>query len=517
MPAEVVELCAVDTQLYSKTFFPKTVRQDFAPFDRQVDNFIEGPGIFKILKLFRGGAKTTKSRIFASKRIAYGISKNILVIGKSEGHAKRTIKWLKQHVRYNRKWKSTFGLSEGVPWTDTECEILQMLPGMDEPTRVHLIGMGITGSVRGINTDDWRPDLILLDDVLDEETAGTEDQRSKIEDLIFGAVEGSLAPQSEEPNAMILCLQTPLNREDFTMKAENSERTKVLTISILTQDGQSAWPSRWTTEQVLQKKLDYIKRNKLSVWNREYECKLTSPERCAFRGDWLRRWDVLPKYMSHVLVIDPVPPKTDLQLRKPGDAVTGDYEALGVTGNYGGKFYEREISVMRGHTPNWTVAEFFRLCTTYKVQYVIVETVGYQKTLSWLLREAMRLKGIYWPILEWDRKISKYHTITDGLSGPMSEGAFLIPPDDSPQGMHHSEGMRQFVEQVQGYPHDVSNDDALEVGAIGVGYCSGKFVLGDTQVEALDGLQQAEMEEDARARRRTAFGVREAVHVERCP
>lgn len=505
LAAEIVRLCATNQQLYARTFFPKTVRQEFPPFDKLVDQVLEGPGRMKMLQIFRGGGKTTKVRLFASRRIAYGISRNIVIVGKSEGHAKRTVKWLKNHVRFNKKWRETFGLMPGIPWTDTECEILQMLPGMEEPVRIHVIGVGITGSIRGINTDDFRPDLIILDDVLDEENASTEDSRLTLESLVYGAIYGSLVPSSEEPNALMVALQTPLNAADYSMKAEKDPDWNFIRISILTSEGNSAWEARWSTTTVLNMKLGFIRRNKLSTWNREYECKLTSPEQCALRLDWVRRWKGLPQYLSHVLVIDPVPPPSDKALRKPTDEATGDYEALGVLGCYGGDFFQREITVNRGHEPLWTCNETRRLCEKFRVQYIIVETIGYQRALAWLLRQAMKSWGKYWPVIEFTDQGSKFNRIVDGLSGAGSQGHYFIPPDDSFEGIAHSEGMRMMLEQWETYPRPSNgHDDALEVAAVGVSAMSGKITLGDDN--AISAEEQVQMDQDAREERRTRGG-----------
>lgn len=497
---EIVQLGARDTRLYGKFFFPKTVRQAPAPFHDDMDRIIEGPGRLKMLQVFRGGAKTTKLRIFLSKRIAYGISHTILVVGKSEGHAARSIKWIRNQVTFNRKWAQTFGLSRGVKWTDTECEILRMLPGMTEPERVTIVAMGITGSIRGINIDDWRPDLIILDDVLDEENSATPEQREKNEALIYGAIKNSLAPASEEPTAMLVALQTPLNREDYSVKSEHDPDWIFVRISCWTNETkdepiehqESAWPARFPSEVLRQEKLGFIRRNKLSVWLREMECKCASPETSSFRAEWLVRFTELPKFLTHILVIDPVPPPSPIQLSQ-GNALK-DYEALGVIGGFAGKYYAREISVNRGHEPNWTVAEFWRLYAKYKPQWVIVEAIGYQRTLAWLLKQSMRLKGIYVPVQEFTDNGSKFYRITDGLSGSASHGALLIPPDDAPEGIQHSDGMRQFVQQFAEYPA-VSHDDALEVIAVGLSAIAGKILLGDEH--ALE-VEKALEQEDRR-------------------
>lgn len=97
---ELVQLGAVDTDLFGKTFFPKAMRSDSPEFDADVWNALENPAYRLVnLKLFRGAAKTTKLRVFAAKRIAYGISRTILWIGASESHAVRSVQWLRSQIK----------------------------------------------------------------------------------------------------------------------------------------------------------------------------------------------------------------------------------------------------------------------------------------------------------------------------------------------------------------------------------------------------------------------------------
>lgn len=482
--SEVVSLAAIDSRLYGKFFFPKVIRQEYAPFHERMDQILEGPGRRKMLKAFRGSAKTTKTRLFISKRIAYGISRTIVVVGKSEGHAARTVRWLKSQITVNRKWATTFGLVRGIKWTDTECEIVRFLPGMAEPERITVIAIGITGSVRGINVDDYRPDLIVLDDVGDEENCGNVEQREKIEDLIYGALLNSLAPESEEPMACIVVLQTPLDREDFSVKAEKLPSWIVLTIGCWTDETrdlpldqqESSWPARFSSEGLRAEKLDAIARNKLSTFLREMECKVTDPETCTFRSTWLRNWVTLPKILTNVLVIDPVPPPSPKQIATGN--VKKDYEAFGVIGAYAGEFYARAARVNRGHEPNWTISTFWQMYMQFRPQLVIVEAIGYQRVLKWLLSQSMKSRGVYVPILEFADQGSKFNRIVDGMSGPTSHGTFYLPPPDDPEGINHSEGMRQLVQQFSEYP-TVSHDDALEVFAVGLSALQGRILIGD--------------------------------------
>ena len=465
---ELVQLCAVDPFLFCKTFFPRTFRQDFAPFHRQMWEFVERPGKrLRMLQVFRGGAKTSFLRALAAKRIAYGISRTILYIGKSEGHAVRSASWLRSQVEFNSAFANTFSLRKGARWSGGEAQIFHGV----ENHPVWVVAMGITGSVRGLNLDDFRPDLIVLDDIFDEENSATLEQREKVEELVYGALMESLAPESEIPDALMIGLQTPMQREDYSIKAMNDPQWDFMRIGCWTSETEdlpldnqeSAWPARWSSRVLREEKRAALQRNKISLWMREKECKIVSRETSSFKPEWLSRFTEVPTGITHVLSIDPVPPPSAVQVAK--NLHNKDYEAISVIGVYGGKYYLREVSINRGHDPGWTVNECFRLSEKYKPRKWIVESLAYQRTLSWLLREAMKAKRKYFLVSEFTDQRSKHQRIEDALTGPASNGALLIPPDAAPEGMQYSEGMRHFVQQFSEYPQ-VGHDDALDSVAI---------------------------------------------------
>lgn len=452
---ELVSLCAVDSTLFSHTFFPRTVRQEGASFHNDIWDLLEGNNRLVNIQVFRGGAKTSILRMYTAKRIAYGLAHTILYIGKSEGHAIRSIKWLRRQVEYNKQFAQVYGLRRGKKWQDVEAEIWH---GTDEYP-IWIMGSGITGDIRGINQDDFRPDLIVIDDALNEENSATSDQRSKISNLIYGALKESLAPESEAPDAKMVMLQTPQNKEDASTVALTDPEWKSASFGCWTAETadlpthlqRSIWPARWPDATLRKEKEAAIRRNQLSLWLREKECKLISPETSAFNEDWLKFYDLEPEHMQITMAIDPVPPPSDIQIAK---GLRGkDFEAFAVVGRHRGDYYLLEYSLNRGHEPTWTIAEFFRLAMKYQPRRIIVESVAYQRTLAWILRQAMQHQKRYFVIKETDDKRKKYDKIVDGLNGLSSMGHLFVSRE------HH-----EFIAQFRAYP-DVSHDDLIEVVA----------------------------------------------------
>jgi phage terminase large subunit-like protein len=423
-----------------------------------MDRHLQDPNVrFFHSRIFRGGAKTTRLRTFTAKRIAYGLSRTILYIGASEGHASRSIQWLRGQIDRNVPFASTFGLAPGKKWQDVECEIVNSVTG----DVCWVLGVGSTSNLRGINFDDYRPDLIIVDDVITDENSATLDQRNKTDTLIFGAIKESLAPRSEEPNAKMVFLQTPLHPDDSSHKIEKDPEwtfqfAPCWTLGTLDNDVEhqdSAWPERYPSPELRASKRSAAASGRLSTWVRENECRIISAEASAFRSSWLIRLPELPAPGStfNVLAVDPVPPPSDREVAK---GLQGkNWESILVAGRGLGNYYVLDYATNRGHEPNWTVWKVFELAQRYRVAFIVVEAVAYQRTLKWLLEQEMRRRQIYYQIRPLDDRRKKYNRIVSTLSGIASQGQLYCH-------VSHTE----FIQQFEQYP--VEPDDVIDSAAM---------------------------------------------------
>lgn len=422
---EVVELAAVDGNFYARTFFPKAARQESPDFHKEMDTVLENPANrFVGFEVFRGGAKTTKLRLFASKRIAYGISRTIIFVGKSQDHAVKSIHWLKQAVEYNKLWAGTFGLRKGTKWTDSEIEIIH---GTDEyPIRV--IALGITGSVRGINVDDYRPDLIILDDPCDEENTATAESREKISNLVFGALSKTLAPTSEAPDATMALAQTVLVQGDLIDRVMVDPQWAAVRYSCFDSRGESAWPERWSTQELLDDKAAHINRNQLSLWLREMECQLVNQENAAFLLRWLGYWDVLPPGGLTYIGIDPTPPPKDGNALKQVNLKLDDAVIM-VIKFHGGKVYVVEYYDCKSPDPEEFVNKIFEMVARHNPMMVGVETTMFQRMLKWYIDREMLRRRQFFTVVPVEDKRKKETRIVQTITRYASNGGLLIHKD----------------------------------------------------------------------------------------
>lgn len=448
-PQQAAEAGAESLTLYGKLFFPRTFRQESPEFHEAIGRALYSPERYNAFEVFRDGAKTTLLRTYKSQRIAYGISRTIMYVSVSQQHATFSVRWLRRQIMYNKRWTQTFGLVQGHKWTDEHCEIIHknMPPNEDgSPVVITVLAMGITGQIRGFNPDDYRPDLIIIDDVLNEENTATPEQRKKIEDLLFGALLNSLAPASEAPLAKAVFLQTPFDKKDAIEKCMNDPQWNPTRFGILDYskhpEGMSRWEARYPTEQVRVDKAAHIRRSQYRLWMREKECVIVSGEEKAIDVSMFRFYDVLPEQLDAVVSLDPA----------SSDSPDADEFAIAAVGFKGVDVYLLDYSSAKGVMPDKASADTFNLALLYHAFRLVVEVVAFQKIMAWYLEQDMARRRIFFTIIQLKVRTSNANRIMQTIPTLAAHGHFHVRPSHT-----------KFIAQADDYDPAVKKiaDDLL--------------------------------------------------------
>lgn len=444
-PREAVQLGAESLIDYGHIFFPRTFRQKSPEMHEAIGRALYSSARFNAIEIFRDGAKTTLLRVFTSQRIAYAISRTIMYVSISQRHATYSIRWLKRQVEHNSRWARTFGLKKGSKWTDEWIEIYHGI----EDTPITVLAMGITGQIRGFNLDDFRPDLIIVDDILDEENTATVEQRKKIEDLLFGALLNGLAPASESPHAKAVFLQTPFNKNDAINTCMNDPEWHPIKFSCFDEKGESRWPERYPTETLKKAKEAAIRRGQYRLWMREKECQIVSGEEKAINPEHFKTYDTLPEYLDVIIAIDPA----------SSDSPKADDHAIVALGFKGMDVYVLDYHLAKAVMPDEAANHFFSLALLYHPRKAVVETIAYQRILKWYLEQEMRKRRIFIAIHAVQDRRSKANRIMQAIPGLAAYGHFHIRPS-----------MSQLVTQADDYDPEVDEqpDDLLDAIATGI-------------------------------------------------
>lgn len=444
-PQEAVRLGATSLTRYGRLFFPKTFRQSSPAMHEAMGRALNNREYRNVaIEVFRDGAKTTLLRTFTSQRIAYGISRTILFVSASQGHSILSLRWIKRQVEHNRLWANTFRLKKGSKWTDDHIEILH--EALDTP--ITILALGISGQLRGFNIDDHRPDLIICDDTSTDEASNSADQRGKQTNLVFGALFNSLAPRSEAPDAKAIILDTPKSKFDLIESCEKDEEWTFFRYGVFGEDGESRWPERYPTAELLKAKEAAIKVGRLAIWMREKECKVISEELASFKIENLRYWDTLPERMTFVISIDPA----------SSEEKTADDNVVAVVAFYRDQVYLVDYKAAIGQDPEMVAAAVFEFARRFRPLGIVVESISYQRVLAWYLEKRMREQRVYLPVYKVQDRRRKSDRIVQALGETSGY-----------QRLHCRTSHTKFIEQFTEYsPLAQMHDDVIDAVSMAV-------------------------------------------------
>lgn len=329
-----------------------------------------------ITVLPRGFSKTT---LFKGDIILDIIQQNPdakvqLYVSEAGPHAEAQVNDIRMELQFNERIIELYGKQaperqEPQKWTDSEFETLN---GM------FLIARGRGGQVRGLNRSSTRPGKILFDDLEDEESVSTPEQRRKVKRWFMGALEraGKLIGRTKR-----FGLGTILHHEALIPEMSKDAKWVVIEFGAIDLDDEALWPEAMTLEDIEREKLSYASRGELSVFYREIMSKNVPDEDKEFRTDMiLHKVMQREEFVAVAMAVDPAISK------KQGASLF----AIGIVGMTNkGHLQVLEAFGKAGMDPRQQVDKIFELKIKWDCTLVGIETIAYQQALQFLVKEEM--------------------------------------------------------------------------------------------------------------------------------
>ena len=279
------------------------------------------------------GKSTINSFLFPLYSTLYNKSQFTLIISATEQIALPFLDMIKDELENNQLLIEDFGIFKGNRWNNNEIWIRGRV-GLDACIMIR----GIDGSLRGIHFKQHRPQLVLLDDLLKDDTAKSESKREQVKNTFTDVV---IPIGTRDTN--ILVVGTVLHEEDLMADLLKGKIPGVRSIKksaiISWSERDDLW-SQWETKYNNLQDLDRIETAKSFFYDHEEEmlegteilwseyldyyylmCKKQAMGDKSFYKEMqndprssddyifqnISHWDELPKYeeMELVMYIDP--------------------------------------------------------------------------------------------------------------------------------------------------------------------------------------------------------------------
>lgn len=329
------------------------------------------------LGLPRGFGKTTLVKLFILFCILFTNRRFILVMSNTATHAQNIIADVEAMLD-EPNIKKIFG-----DWTlGIETNNKDVKKFGYRGRTIILAGIGAGGSVRGLNIDNARPDVMIFEDVQSREDA----ESQKVSDDLYKWMLGT-AQKAKSPKGcltLFIANMYPTPHSILKKLKKNKYWAKFICGGIL-EDGTSLWEDLQPIKQLMEEFLRDSESGHPEIFHAEVlndeNASLNNLVDFAKLKPYLFEDDDIPS--GKFIVIDPATDKAN------ADAVSVGYFEV----HDGNK--PVLIDLVEGRlSPKETIMTALKFCSQYNCYLVAIEANSYQYTLKWWSEEVCRELGI---------------------------------------------------------------------------------------------------------------------------
>ena len=292
--------------------------------------------------------------------------KDILLVSAASGLAEWWLGKIKRELESNISIIQTYGDLRSHIWRQDHIEL---------KNGAVIRARGAECKLRG-----YRPDLVLIDDLESTETVWSETGRLKLADWFWKTLINVMNPE-----AQLIMIGTLLHPESLLAKILEKPPAgwHAKRYTALKEDGESIWPSKWTTRDLENRRLEIG----TAAFEQEYQNNPIPDEWRTFKEETIKYFDKEPLGCAYFTTVDPA-----ISVNTMKDP---DYTAV-VTCAVDSDKNIFVVDVTRKRMlPDETVDEVLRHYEEHNSDVVGIETVGFQKVLKFAIDEECNRRGIH--------------------------------------------------------------------------------------------------------------------------
>jgi predicted phage terminase large subunit-like protein len=430
-------------------YFHQYMEYESAPFHKEMFDILENDAIkLAVFCAFRGSAKST---IITTAYVLWAIlgvqqKKYIVISAQTDAKGRQHLQNIKNELENNTLLQQDLG-----PFKEEKDSIGNATGLTLKKLGVKIIVTSVEQSIRGMRNNQYRPDLIIVDDIEDINSVKTREGRDKA----FNWLTGELIPAGNTKTRVIAVGN--LLHEDSVLKRlqekiENNEMTHMKGIyreyPIIDADGNPLWPGKYPTKESID--AEHEKTMNEVAWHREYLLQIISSEEQVVHLDWIHHYRYLPKRELTQIAIG-----VDLAISTKASA---DCTAIVTAYVYGhGKNMEIYIRPNPTNSRMPFPEQLETIISTMSVAKLThprvkayVENVGYQDAMVQMLQSRSQDVIGVTPTTDKRTRLS----LTTSL---MREGRILFPET----------GCEELIEQLLGFGKE-KHDDLVDAFSIAI-------------------------------------------------
>lgn len=358
-------------------YLGRYVKHPTASFQRELFAITENAGSkCDVIVAFRGSGKSTIVTVSYPIWAVLGSlqKKFVLILGQTQSQARMHLANIKSEFEANDILRNDFGPLEeqSDEWGSTSLVLKKY--------GARISCASVDQSIRGIRHGEFRPDLIICDDVEDMMSVKTREGRDKT----FNWLTGEVIPAGDQQTKIVM-VGNLLHEDSLLMRLKEAfEADKLVgqfsAYPLVDHSGRILWAGKFPDEVAIEA-LHKTVGNEVA-WQREFLLRIIPDEDQLIHPDWIQRYDRIPEEIHGKYLYTRIGIDLAISLRD-----TADYTAMVVAKVYG---YQEDLHVYilpqpqlvnRRMTHLETIDCIKDLANQFDYPRIFVEEVGYQGAL----------------------------------------------------------------------------------------------------------------------------------------
>lgn len=273
--------------MFFHLYFPHYVKYPIADFQKEIFRITEdATNNLACIVAFRGSGKSTLVTFSYAIWSILGAQqkKFVLIICQTRAQARQHMMNLRRELENNRLLRSDLG-----PFQEDSGGEWAMSSIVFSNTRARIMIASVEQSVRGVRHYEYRPDLIILDDVEDLNSTKTIEGRNGI----FDWFTREIVPLGDM-GTRIIAVGNLLHEDSLMMRLKSKIDDKELKgvfrwFPLIDEEGKCLWPGKFDTQEKIDELCQSVA-NELA-WQQEYLLKIVSDSTRVIWPDWIQYYD----------------------------------------------------------------------------------------------------------------------------------------------------------------------------------------------------------------------------------
>lgn len=282
---DILARCYKDTPYCGKMLFPRRFSRPFDAVHKQIFDLLDkSQNRKKLILAPRGIGKTTiDNLLIPAKRMLFHDKRYIVPVGATAETAIEQSENLKHELFNNENIDALFDVKKGETFAKNNWTV--EIGGHE----VNIRPKGAGQKLRGMLWNGYRPDLIIVDDLEDDESVKSEQRRQDLADWFHGALLNTV--DRGKNNWEVIVIGTLLHEDSLLMNLHENPDWDSIVLELCDDDYRSKAPNFMTDQEVKELAEEYRNAGKMDVFYREYRNIPISTEDAAFKPEYFQYYD----------------------------------------------------------------------------------------------------------------------------------------------------------------------------------------------------------------------------------